>query len=454
MVSLSVLVALLTTAVAGPLSARVPDTSSNTSMAHSFQDVPVTKDIHYVPCFENFTCTNIEVPLDYEDESAGTTHIAFIKHTALKQPAKGDIIYNPGGPGDSAAGFFNSFKFASLPRLLGDEWNLVGMDPRGVNNSGPNLDCFEGKPELRDFYDTQYSQSVDARSEASLRTYFANAGGFGDWCSRTLTQEARYANTPATARDMLHYAELLAETHGKPKEVAKVNYYGASYGSVLGNTFAQLYPNRVGKFVIDANMDVEDYYWGSWVQSLHQADESVYTFFNTCFEAGSGCAFFRNDSSPDFMKDRVDAVLDDLEKQPVAVTDPNFVEYPTVVTHMDLRGELMTSMYNSISSWRRLALILSDLEHRNGSILASRMSKGIFTPAAISEYSAVQPKLLIACNDNHGRYNVSSFEKLNELYADNRAKAKYAGEIWTQVIVPQCRNLRFQPPANQQFHGK
>jgi pimeloyl-ACP methyl ester carboxylesterase len=250
---------LLASVSATPLLVDRGTTTINTTMVYDFKNVPITKDIRYVPCFENFTCTNIEEPLDYDNLAAGTTNIAFIKHAARKQPSKVDIIFNLGGPGGSATGFFVSPALSLLPGLLGDEYNIIGMDPRGVNNSGPNLDCFKGHLRVRDFYDIQYSQAIDAHSEASLRLYFAAAGGFGDWCSRNLGDEARYANTPVTARDMLQYAELLAESNEQPKDEVKVNFYGASYGSALGDTFAQLYPNRVGKFVIDANVDGDDY---------------------------------------------------------------------------------------------------------------------------------------------------------------------------------------------------
>jgi pimeloyl-ACP methyl ester carboxylesterase len=454
MVQLSACAVLLVAVSASPLAAREPAAYTNTSLVYNFKDVPIAKDIRYIPCFENFTCANIEVPLDYENISAGSTKIAFIKHAARKQPAKGDIIYNPGGPGGSAAGFFVGAGFPTLTNLLGDEWNLVGMDPRGVNNSGPNLDCFKGMPELRNFYDNKYAQAVDPRSEASLRSYFADAGAFGDWCSSSLLDDARYANTPATARDMLQYAELLAESEGKPKEAAKVNYFGVSYGSALGNTFAQLFPDRVGRFVIDGNLDGDDYCKGSWGKSLKQSDEAVHNFVDKCFEAGPSCPFFRNDSSSTAIGDRLDAILADIEKAPIAVTNTFFVQFPTVVNHMDLRGAMLITMYDSIGLWRILATILSDLEHRDGSILASASGKGVFNPPVVEEYSTVQPKLIIACNDNMGRYNVSTLGNLQELYADNLGRSKYLGEIWTQVIVPQCRNLRFQPPANQQFHGE
>jgi pimeloyl-ACP methyl ester carboxylesterase len=283
---------LLASVSAIPLLVDRSTAAINTTMVYDFKNVPITKDIQYVPCFDNFTCTNIEVPLDYDDLAAGTTNIAFIKHPARKQPSRGDIIFNPGGPGGSATGFSVSPALSLLPGLLGDEYNIIGMDPRSVDNSGPNLDCFKGHPRVRDFYDLQYSQAVDARSKTSLRLYFAAAGGFGDWCLRTLGDDARYANTPATARDMLQYAELLAESNKRPKQEAKVNFYGASYGSALGDTFAQLYPNRVGKFVIDANIDGDDYYRGNWSESLRQTDEAVHAFIDMCFEAGPACAFF------------------------------------------------------------------------------------------------------------------------------------------------------------------
>lgn len=445
---------LLATASASPLITARNAATTNTTTVYDFKSVPVTKDIQYVPCFENFTCTNIEVPLDYDNLTAGTTSIAFIKHTALKQPAKGDIIYNPGGPGNSAAQIFVGAQFATLPRLLGDEYNIVGMDPRGVNNSGPNLDCFKGHPEVRNFYDKQYDHAVEPRSQASLRSYFAAAGAFGTWCSRSLGDEARYANTPAVSRDMLHYAELLAESKGQPKEQAKVDFFGASYGSVLGDTFAQLFPDRVGKFIIDANIDGDDYYRGNWSESLIQTDKAVHTFIEMCYDAGPTCAFFRNDSSSAAIKTRLDDILADLEKCPIPVTDASVVQYPVLATHKDLRGELLTSMYNSISSWGRLSLVLSDLEQRNGTSLAERVKKGLFNPPVEDKYSTIQPKLIIACNDQMGRYNVSSVEQLEELYDFSRGRSIYAGDVWPQIIVPQCRNLRFMPPKSQQFHGE
>ncbi|PSN71882.1 hypothetical protein BS50DRAFT_237824 [Corynespora cassiicola Philippines] len=444
--------ALAVTAKANHISARQSN-GTNQTIVTSFKDVPTTQTIEWIPCFGNFTCTNLEVPLDYEDRSVGTTNVAFIKYDAPKQPARGDILYNPGGPGDSAVGFFlRPDHFSKLPMVLGDEWNIIGMDPRGINNSGPHLDCFKGLPIARDEFDRTHTD-VDFLSPRSVEEYFVSTGGFGDWCSAQLSDDTNYANTPAIAGDMLHYFELLAESQGLPREDVEVNYYGVSYGSLLGDTFAQLYPDRVGKFILDANVDGEDYYWGSWNSSLRQSDDAVKAFFEYCFEAGPKCAFFANDTSAEAMQGRLDKMIADLEETPIPVTDPYFVQYPVVVTHLTLKTRVLGETYNWYN-WPQYASDLAELEKGNATMMAVATQMGLPITLTLEEYSSIQPRILTACTDSHGRYNVSTLEQLQDLYAQNKAISKYFGAQWTQVIVPQCRKLRFTPPEHQTIKGK
>lgn len=426
-------------------------------MAQSFKDVPITKDIQYIPCFDNYTCTQLEVPLDYEDLDAGFTNIAFLKYEAAKQPALGDIIFNPGGPGESAVSVL-TILLPKLLELLGDGYNIVGMDPRGINNSGPLLDCFGGKPWLRDYYYNQVYSDVDPRSNVSISKFYEASGTFGTWCTQNLNKTAQYANTPATARDMLQYAELLAESQGKSREDAKVNFYGASYGTVLGTTFASLYPDRVGKFLIDAVVDGNDYYHGNWSQNLLQADASVESFFDTCAKAGPLCAFYRNGSTASDIKDRFDAILVDLEEDPVPVNDPLFVQFPTVVTHIDVRALIQTAVYNPPAYFSLVAAVVDGLEQRNGSLAAALVSKGL-VPTSECDYlpggaglETILPKQVIACNDNNKSFNGSK-ESLFALFAEQKKISTYLGDTWPLAVVPSCRLLDITPPKSQLFPG-
>ncbi|KAF2437232.1 hypothetical protein P171DRAFT_506519 [Karstenula rhodostoma CBS 690.94] len=432
---------LAASAAAGPALSQREYNATNTSMAQSFRDIPVTKDIRYIPCFDNYTCTQLEVPLDYDDLDAGFTNIAFLRYEAAQQPAQGDIIFNPGGPGDSAVSALITL-LPQLLELLGDEYNIVGMDPRGVNNSGPLLDCFDGKPWLRDYYYGQIYDNVDPHSNVSISKYYEASGTFGTWCTQNLNKTAKYANTPATARDMLQYAELLAKSQGKSREDAKVDFYGASYGTVLGTTFAALYPDRVGKFLIDAVVDGDDYYHGNWSQNLLQADASVEEFFKTCAQAGPLCAFYRNGSTASDIKDRFDAILADLEENSIPVSDSLFLQFPTVVTHIDLRGFIMIAVYNPPVYFPILAAVADGLEQRNG-------SQCNYSPGA---FDTLLPKEVIACNDNHKSFN-SSEKALVALFAEQKKLSTYLGDTWPVAVVPQCRLLDITPPKSQLFSG-
>lgn len=445
---------LAASAAASPLAPRAYN-ATNTTMAQSFKDVPITKDIQYIPCFDNYTCTNIEVPLDYDDESAGTTHIAFLKYAAAQQPALGDVIFNPGGPGGSGVEDI-PLLLQSLVALIGDSYNIVGMDPRGVSNSGPLLDCFDGKPWVRDYAITQLYANLDPRSDVSISLYYANAGAFGSLCTRNLNETAKYVNTPATARDMLHYAELLAESKGEAREEAVVNYYGASYGTLLGATFATLYPERVGKFVLDAVVDGDDYYYGNWSQNILQADASVEAFFTYCAEAGPNCVFNRNGSTAADLKQRFDKILADLEESPLPVSDPNFVQSPTALTHFDIRSILMITLYNPPVYWPILAIGLVALENGDGNLIANVSGKGAL-PQNQCDYlggpESVIPKEVVACNDNNGSFN-NSEQSLVDLFKYQKELSTYIGDVWPTVVVPLCQQLNLSVPKNQLFGGK
>lgn len=74
--------------------------TNRSSVVYDFEKIKPSTEIQWTPCFDNFTCTRLQVPLDYENHSIGNTSIAFLKVAALKQPAE-DLLVNFGGPGDS-----------------------------------------------------------------------------------------------------------------------------------------------------------------------------------------------------------------------------------------------------------------------------------------------------------------------------------------------------------------
>src|SRR5689334_2238235 len=98
--------------------------------------VPASRSLLWVPCFDAFKCANLITPLDYEDDSAGEFTMAWIVKTSNKPNAQ-DILYNPGGPGESGITNLQSLVLFYDRYLDSDNFNLVSFDPRGGGVSGP-----------------------------------------------------------------------------------------------------------------------------------------------------------------------------------------------------------------------------------------------------------------------------------------------------------------------------
>lgn len=333
------------------------------------------------------------------------------------------------------------------------------MDPRGVNNSGPDLSCFPGRDGTAQLYDEEFFKAVDVNSSTSMAETFAKAGAFGDWCTAahsSANDTAKYVNTVATSADMLHYAEVLAESKGERKTDAKLWYYGGSYGTVLGTTFAALFPDRIGRMILDAVVDVEDYYQGKWAANLPDTDAAIRTFFKYCFEAGREKCDFWSDSS-EVIEAHFNAVVADLEANPIIVADRNLVDTPTIVTITDFKALLSTAPYAPSDLYPILAQALAEIEQRNGTTLYSFTGNGGRLDDNCGETNPnapdIEPRHFIACNDGNGRYNLSTMEEWTKHVEFLVNQSKYVGEVWAAASSINCRNLNIRAPESQVFTG-
>lgn len=316
----------------------------------------------------------LTVPLDYENKAAGTTDLPFIKWSANMSGAE-DILLNPGGPGASGVSFLiESLEY--FQTALGTQNNIVSFDPRGVGNSTLDLSCFPGHPRhTRLLYDERLQDATDVNDTNALAATWARAGAFGEWCTHAhFNSTAKYANTVATATDMLHYTELLAKSGGKDPSTSQLWYYGASYGTALGETFATLFPGRVGRMILDGVVDGEDYYSGRW-HDLPDGDEAVESFFKYCYDGGDSCPFWA--ASPEAIKSRYNAVISKLKARPLTIGNPDDASLPTIVTLTDYKTVLMNTPYAPSVFFPVLASLLVGLEAGNGTSLGMYSTKSL-----------------------------------------------------------------------------
>ena len=199
------------------------------------------QSVTWTACEDDFQCASYQVPLDYNNPSGEAITIKMLKSPA-KDPThrQGTLVVNPGGPG--ASGIELAQYAASLvSREVLAAYDIVGFDPRGVVKSTP-IECLDG-PQTDQLIST-IGAPVNAAQQERVESVSRGLGAECQAHSPNLTPAI--GSVPA-ARDMDVLRNLLAEK--------KLNYLGISYGTLLGLIYADLFHDRVGRFVLDGVID-------------------------------------------------------------------------------------------------------------------------------------------------------------------------------------------------------
>ncbi|MEU7551071.1 alpha/beta hydrolase [Streptomyces sp. NPDC044571] len=190
-----------------------------------------------------FQCATMKAPLDYaHPESGQDVDIAVARRKATGPGTRlGSLVVNPGGPGGSGIGYLQAYAGIGYPAPVRAQYDMVSFDPRGVDRSSP-VECLTGP--AMDTY-TQVDQTPDDAAErARLVAAFKD---FAAGCQSRSKRVLPHVSTVDAARDM----DILRAVLGDEK----LTYVGASYGTFLGAMYADLFPGRVGRLVLDGAMD-------------------------------------------------------------------------------------------------------------------------------------------------------------------------------------------------------
>ncbi|HET6878309.1 MAG TPA: alpha/beta hydrolase [Jatrophihabitans sp.] len=212
-----------------------------------------------------FQCGRLIVPLDYSHPQGRKISLAVsrIKHTVPRSKYQGVMLTNPGGPGGS--GLILPILKYYVPNHAGDAYDWIGFDPRGVGSSRPSLTCnqyfFHGdRPQYRPVTGTIMHQWVTRSKRYARQCVDAKHSALFN-----------HVKTVDTVNDM--------ESLRKALHAKKINYYGFSYGTYLGQVYATLHPNRVRRFVLDSNVDPKRVFY----KSNQDQDRAFQKTFNIYF---------------------------------------------------------------------------------------------------------------------------------------------------------------------------
>ncbi|MGW0611083.1 alpha/beta hydrolase [Streptomyces sp. NPDC002788] len=184
-------------------------------------------------------CATLKVPLDWSKPDGETIGLALIRSKARSADRVGSLLFNFGGPGASGVSMMPSY--APTVSKLRERYDLVSWDPRGVGAS-EGVRC-RGDKEI------QAAESVDITPDtaAEEKAYFADAADFAEGCRKDAGKLMAHVSTADSARDMDRIREVLGDE--------KMHYFGISYGTELGGTYAHLFPKNVGRMTLDAVVD-------------------------------------------------------------------------------------------------------------------------------------------------------------------------------------------------------
>lgn len=351
-----------------------------------------------------------------------------------------------GGPGGSGVELLLTYR-ALVGQILGEQYNFVSFDPRGVDNSGLVLDCFSGNPEARLAFNRLHRTGATNISTTSLEEQYYSSYIYGEWCNDAVENESPhgyYVTTPAVARDLLRFVEAEAEMVGQSPSEAKLWCYGVSYGTIVGATFASMFPDRVGRMILDGSMNAEQYYHNDHSESLDQTDETMEVFSSLCHSAGpEKCSFWG--PTPADITARIDGIMHQLQNHPVPISGVEIQELPAMVTYSDLQALFLITVYNPLTTFPVMADILHQIEGGNASALA-----GMFRRFDIES----DARFAIQCADASRTNSLTTIEEFKSWVEYASTKSKYIGDVYPlymETIL--CRSFRPQLPDSMVVQG-
>jgi pimeloyl-ACP methyl ester carboxylesterase len=257
------------------------------------------QQVVWKPCRGGDQCTRISVPLDYAHPAGKAISLAVLKVPAQdKQQRVGALVVNPGGPGVSGISYAANTSAFFGPELQ-QAFDIVGFDPRGVGESTP-VQCLSNG-QLDKFVSSDPDPDTPAEINASDRM----VAQLGRGCVKDSGALAAHISTPEAARDM----DILRAALGQ----RKLTYFGASYGTFLGATYAELFPKRVGRMVLDGAIDPAASSLQTNLVQAHGFEVALRSYVANCVNRG-GCYL---GSTVDQGIARIQKFLRDVEAKPL-----------------------------------------------------------------------------------------------------------------------------------------
>lgn len=292
-----------------------------------------SQKVNWTSCEKSFQCANIKVPLDYAKPDAGGIAIAAIRLQS-RGSKKGSLLVNPGGPGASGYDFVKDAAQSHFTSKLRSNFDLVGFDPRGVKRSAP-VTCLSDSER-----DASRQQNFRLETDQGLEAALAENKSVIAKCVEKTGPVLSHIDTVSAAKDLDIIRAVLND--------AKLNYLGFSYGTFLGSTYASLFPDNVGRLVLDGAVDPSISNEELTSGQAKAFEKALHSYVEDCLRQSSCPLSGTVDDGVQQIRDTINAV----DQNPRRASDGRLVTGATFVSG------LITPLYNN-ENWPVLTQALN-----------------------------------------------------------------------------------------------
>lgn len=298
-----------------------------------------SQTLRWERCGDGMMCATAKAPTDWGAPADGSIELALVKHeaTGAKQ---GSILLNPGGPGGSGWDYvYYSGESVAGPAVV-EAFDIVGWDPRGVGQS-TGVTCYtdakDKDEQLYGTFDSPYG------TEGWIDELTVEMEDFAKACETNTGVLLGNLDAASNAKDMDMMRALLGD--------AKLNYLGYSYGTYFGAVYAQLFPQNVGRFVLDGAVDPLQSDFESLKFQMAGFDSGLRAYMQSCLDSGS-CPFT---GDVDTALGQVRSVLDTVDAKRLVNVDGRVLDSATLAT------AIIENLYSQ-SYWADLTDMLTELQ--------------------------------------------------------------------------------------------
>ncbi len=373
------------------------------------------QEIAWEGCGDN-DCGELEVPLDYANPAGETIRLALLRVPAGGQ-AIASMVVNPGGPGAPGTSYAEAAGRVFREPLL-QHFDIVGFDPRGTGDSSP-VDCLSDEV-LDDFL----ASDPDPDTPAEKKEFIEWSDRLADGCAERSGALASHVSTEEAARDI----DVLRSALGD----AQLTYFGASYGTKLGATYADLFPERAGRLVLDGAVDVS---LPSRELSLGQAEgfeTALRAYVQNCIDVSRSCFL---GETVDQGLGRISAFLDQVDAEPLSTN-----------TNRDL--EVGNAFYGIVvplysrDSWSFLSTALQQAFGGDGSVLLQLSD--LYSSRGANGYTDNSAEAIYAINCLDDPYAIDASEVPAQIPAFEKASPTF-GEVFAWGLTG-CGGFDYPEP--------